>query len=179
MIRQKVKYFNLGLLKKTKVTASSGLILIMSFAKEIGLIDELEKRFSHLKKRKQDYSVSEKILSFIEMLIKGGRRLNDIDILSSDPGLLDILRMRKFPRANTIEALARGFSRRDIDNLANIVMKHSSNIIRQKGLREIVIDIDSSLIASEVEIAEKSYEGFRGFNPFGPVTIAVRMGEQS
>ena len=25
------------------------------------------------------------------MLIKGGRRLNDIDILSSDPGLLDIL----------------------------------------------------------------------------------------
>lgn len=105
--------------------------------------------------------------------------MNDIDILSSDPGLLDILRMRKFPRANTIEALARGFSRRDIDNLANIVMKHSSNIIRQKGLREIVIDIDSSLIASEVEIAEKSYEGFRGFNPFGPVTIAVRMGEQS
>jgi len=90
MIRQKIKNFNLGLLRKTKVTASSGLILIMSFAKEIGFIDELEKRFSHLKKRKQDYSVSEKILSFIEMLIKGGRRLNDIDILSSDPGLLDI-----------------------------------------------------------------------------------------
>ena len=164
-LRQKIKNFNLGLLRKTRVTASSGLILIMSFAREIGLIDELEKRFSHLKKRKRGYSVSEKILSFIEMLIKGGRRLNDIDILSSDPGLLDILRMDKFPRANPIGALARGFSRRDIHKLADIVMKLSSNIIRLKRLKEVVIDIDSSLIPSEVEIAEKTYEGFRGFNP--------------
>ncbi len=165
MIGQQVKNFKLGSLKKTKVTASSGLILIMSFAKEIGLAAALEKRLSHLKKRKRGYCVSEKILSFVEMLIKGGRRLNDIDILSSDPGLLDILGMDKFPRANTIGDLARKFTRRDINNLAEIVMKLSSNTIRQKGLKEIVIDIDSSLIPSEVEIAEKSYEGFRGFNP--------------
>ena len=55
----------------------------MSFAKEFGLIDELEKKLSHLKKRKRGYCVSEKILSFLQMLIKGGGRLNDIDILSS------------------------------------------------------------------------------------------------
>ena len=137
----------------------------MSFAKEIGLIDELEKRFSHLKKRKRGYSVSEKILSFIEMLIKGGRRLNDIDILSSDPGLLDILMVDRFTRANTIGDLTRRFFHRDIHKLADIIMKLSSNIIRLKGLRKVVIDIDSRLIASEVEIAGKTYEGFRGFNP--------------
>ena len=102
MLQQKVKNFNLGSLKKTKVTASSGLILIMSFAKEIGLAAALEKRLSHLKKRKRGYCVSEKVLSFVEMLIKGGRRLNDIDILSSDPGLLDILMMDNFPRANIL-----------------------------------------------------------------------------
>ena len=45
------------------------------------------------------------------------------------------------------------------------LFKLSSNTIGQKGLAEIVIDIDSSLIPSEVEIAEKTYEGFRGFNP--------------
>ena len=53
MIGQQVKNFKLGSLKKTKVTASSGLILIMSFAKEIGLAAELEKRLSHIKKRKK------------------------------------------------------------------------------------------------------------------------------
>jgi len=68
MVQQKVKNFNLWSLKKTKVTASSGLILIMSFAKEIGLAAALEKRLSHLKKRKRGYCVSEKILSFVEML---------------------------------------------------------------------------------------------------------------
>ena len=53
MIGQQVKNFKLGSLKKTKVTASSGLILIMSFAKEIGLAAELKKRLSHIKKRKK------------------------------------------------------------------------------------------------------------------------------
>ena len=165
MLQQRVKNFNLGLLNKTKVTASSGLILIMSFAKEIGLIDELEKKFSHLKKRKRGYCVSEKILSFLQMLIKGGVRLNDIDILSSDPGLLDILDIDRFPRANTIGDLAKRFTLRDINEMSGIIMKLSSNIIRQKELEEIVIDIDSTLIPSEVEIAEKTYKGFYGFNP--------------
>ncbi|MBN2246908.1 MAG: IS1380 family transposase [Candidatus Aminicenantes bacterium] len=165
MICQKVKNFNLGSLNKTKVTASSGLILIMAFAQEIGLAAELEKRFSHLKKRQRGYSVSEKILSFVEMLIKGGRRLSDIDILSSDPGLLDMLGMDRFPQANTLGDLARRFTRREINSLAEIVMKLSSKTIRKQGLKEIIVDIDSSLIDSEVGIAEKSYEGLRGFNP--------------
>jgi hypothetical protein len=165
MICQKVKNFNLGSLNKTKVTASSGLILIMSFAQEIGLAAELEQRFSHLKKRQRGYSVSEKILSFVEMLIKGGRRLSDIDILSSDPGLLDMLGRDRFPQANTLGDLARRFTRLEINSLAEIVMKLSSQTIRKQGLKEIIVDIDSSLIDSEVGIAEKSYEGSRGFNP--------------
>jgi len=63
MIGQNVKNFNLGKLKKTTVTASSGLLLLMTFAKDIGLIEELERLLSHLKKRRRGYSVSEKILS--------------------------------------------------------------------------------------------------------------------
>lgn len=175
MICQKVKNFNIGLLNKTKVTASSGLILIMSFAKEIGLAAELEKRLSHLKKRKRGYCVSEKILSLVEMLIKGGRRLNDIDILSSDPGLLAILGIDKFPKANTLGDLARRFTRRDINDLADVVMELSSNTILHKGLKEIVIDIDSTLIPSEVEIAKMSYEGFRGFNPLMGIIKGKRL----
>ena len=61
--------------------------------------------------------------------------------------------------------LVRRFTRKDIAKLADIVMKLSSNTIHQKGLKEIVIDVDSNFIPSDVDIAEKSYEGFRGFNP--------------
>lgn len=45
VITKKTKNFNIGYLKKTKITASSGLLLILKFAEEIGLLDELEKRF--------------------------------------------------------------------------------------------------------------------------------------
>jgi len=165
MINQKSKNFNLGTLKKTKVTASSGLLLILKFAEEMGLLDELERRFCHLKHRERGYSVSQVFLSMLGMFIKGGERLSDINILSSDPGMLNIFRMEKFPNANTLGGFARKFSRKEIFYLAELVMKLCSNIIKQRGLEEVVIDIDSTLIQSEVEIARKSYEGCRGFNP--------------
>jgi hypothetical protein len=165
MIHQKLKNFNLGSLKKTKVTSSSGLLLILKFAEEIGLYKEIEARFSHLKQRDSGYSVSQMILSLLGMFIKGGDRLSDINILSSDPGLLDICGMSKLPNANTLGCFARKFSQRDIFNLAELVMKLSSIIIKLKRLKEIIIDIDSSLIGSKVEIARKCYEGFLGFNP--------------
>jgi len=43
----------------------------MTFAKDIGLVNALEKALAHLKKCKRGYSVSEKILLFIQMLIIG------------------------------------------------------------------------------------------------------------
>jgi len=165
MISYKSKNFNLGVLKKTKVTASSGLLLILKFAEEIGLFKDVEKKFSHLKQRASGYSVSQMIMSMLAMFIKGGDRLNDINILSSEPGLLNILQMDKLPNANTLGGFARRFNQRDIFNLAELVMKLSSNIIKLRGLKEIIIDIDSSLIESKVAIARKCYEGFLAFNP--------------
>jgi len=37
--------------------------------------------------------------------------------------------------------------------------------LRAKRVRRFILDIDSTLIDSEVRIAERTYEGFRGFNP--------------
>jgi hypothetical protein len=80
MIRQNIQNFKLGSLQRTKVTASSGLALLMTFAKDIGLGKQLDLRFSHLKLRQRGYSVSAKILSFLQMIIKGGDRLSDTDL---------------------------------------------------------------------------------------------------
>ena len=165
IIKQNLKNFNIGMLKKTKVTASSGLLLILKFAEEIGLFKEIDKRFSHLKERDRGYSVSQMFLSILSTFIKGGNRLSDINVLSSDPGLLDILQMSKLPNENTLGGFARKFTQRDIFNLSELVMKLSSNIIKLKGLKEVIIDIDSSIVESKINIARKCYEGSIGFNP--------------
>ena len=59
----------------------------MTFAKDIGLGKQLDRSFSHLKLRRRLYSVSAKVMSFLQMVIKGGDRLLDIDVLRADPGL--------------------------------------------------------------------------------------------
>jgi hypothetical protein len=104
-------------------------------------------------------------MSFMQMLIKGGDRLSDIDILRADPGLLTLLRMDSVPRPNTLSELARHFRRRDIRRLAEYGMRLVMRALRAKRVRLFILDIDSTLVESGVRIAERTYEGFRGFNP--------------
>jgi len=165
MIRQNIQNFKLGRLHRTKVTASCGLALLMTFAKDIGLGKQLDLRFSHLKRRQRGYAVSAKVLSFLQMIIKGGDRLSDIDLLRADPGLLALLRLDGVPRPNTLADLARRFRRRDIHRLAECGMQLAVRALRAKKVRRVVLDIDSTLVESGVRIAEWTYEGFRGFNP--------------
>jgi hypothetical protein len=165
MIRQNIENFKLGTLRRTKVTASSGLALLMTFAKDIGLAKQLDCCFSHLKRRRRGYSVSAKILSFLQMIIKGGDRLSDIDLLRADPGLLALLRMEEIPRPNTLAELSRRFSRRDIHRLAECGMRLVVRALQLRKVGRVVLDIDSTLVESGVQIAERTYEGFRGFNP--------------
>ena len=165
MIRQNIQNFKLGSLHRTKATASSGLALLLTFAKDIGLGKHLDLRFSHLKLRQRGYSVSAKVLSFLQMIIKGGDRLSDIDLLRADPGLLSLLRMEGVPRPNTLADLARRFRRRDVQRLAECGMRLAVRALRVKKVRRVILDIDSTLVESGVRIAERTYEGFRGFNP--------------
>lgn len=61
------------------------------FAKDIGWGKQLDPCFSHLKRRQCGYSVSAQVLSFLQMIIKGGDRLSDIDLLQADQVLLSLL----------------------------------------------------------------------------------------
>jgi len=63
------------------------------------------------------------MLSFIEMIIKGGDHLSEIDVLRADPGLLDISGMKSFPCPNTLGDLARRFSRRVVHRLGEVVIR--------------------------------------------------------
>jgi len=137
----------------------------MTFAKDIGLAKQLDLCFSHLKRRRRGYSLSAKVMSFLQMIIKGGDRLSDIDLLRADPGLLALLRMEGAPRSNTLADLAPRFRRRDVHRLAECTMRLAVRAFRARQVRRLIVDIDSTLVESGVRIAERTYEGFRGFNP--------------
>jgi hypothetical protein len=165
MIRQNLQNFKLGTLRRTKVIGSSGLALLMTFAKDIGLDKRLDFLFSHFKERRRGYSISAKLLAFLQMIIKGGDRLNDVDTLRADPGLLSLLRMGSVPRPNTLSDLAYKFQQRDIHRLAEVGMRLGVQALARRKPRRVILDIDSTLIRSDMEMASRTYEGFRGFNP--------------
>jgi hypothetical protein len=165
MIQQNVRNFKLGTLHKTKVIGSSGLALLMTFAQDIGLGKQIDQIFCHLKQRRRGYSVSAKVLAFLQMIIKGGDRLSDIDILRADPGLLSLLRMERVPRPNTLAELARKFRGKDVHRLAEVGMQMGLRGLVQRQPKRLILDIDSTLVGSDMRIARKTYEGFRGFNP--------------
>jgi len=165
MIHQNIQNFKLGSLHRTKATASSGLALLLTFAKDIGLAKQLDRSFSHLKLRERGYSLSAKVMSFLQMVIKGGDRLSDIDLLRAAPSLLTLLRMDSVPRPNTLSELARRFRSKDIHRLAECGKRLVVRLFRANRVGRVILDIDSTLIDSEVRIAERTYEGFRGFNP--------------
>lgn len=130
----------------------------MTFAKDIGLDKKLDRMFGHLKERRRGYSISAKILVFLQMILKGGDRLNDVDLLRADPGLLALMRMDRVPRPNTLADLAHKFQRRDIHRLAEIGMRLGVRGLAQKKPKQLILDIDSTLIASDMKIAFKTYE---------------------
>ncbi len=87
------------------------------------------------------------------MIIKGGDRLSDIDLLRADPGLLSLLRMEGVPRPNTLADLARRFKRRDVHRMAECAMRLAVRALRARKVRRVILDIDSTLVESGVRIA--------------------------
>jgi hypothetical protein len=165
MIAQQLRNFKLGTLHRTQATGSAGIALLMTFAQNIGLGKELDRLFSHLKQRRRGYTVSALLLSFIRMIIQGGDRLNDLDQLEADPGLLTLTRMSDIPRPNTLAELAKKFRRKDVHRLAEVAMSLGVRALGARKLKRVILDIDSTLMKSDKRMATMTYEGFRGFNP--------------
>jgi len=64
-----------------------------------------------------------------------------------------------YARPNTIGDLAREFGCKDIQRLAEVVMGLALGVIQGKGVKAGVLDMDSTLVVREVEIAEETSEG--------------------
>ncbi len=170
MIKDNLRKFKVEKSKKLRVTSKAGLAVIGSFAREIGLFEELEGRLKGLRERERGYKIYEKIFYIMGLVISGGSRLRHIGVLNSDEGLLELFGRDRIPRDNTLGYFLKKFKRRDIWVLSEINTDLVRKGIKALGLRHITIDQDSSLVESEKEEAKKTYKGFYGYNPiFGMI----------
>jgi hypothetical protein len=150
---------------KSLITPRAGIPLISAIAHSIGVPRLLEDKLSSLKKRHRGYSITQHILSLALLLISGGEVLDDIRALQGDNALKSLLNCKGIPASNTTGELLRKFTRRELSQFSGIHRKMTGKIIRKAGLKEITVDIDSTLVKSEKEGAVKTYQGFKGYSP--------------
>jgi hypothetical protein len=153
------------------VTSYAGLPLLLGMAKSLGLEEKLNRL--PVKERARGYRPAETIFSLMGVLHSGGVALDDIDLLSGDEGLRELL--GKFPAANTVGEFLRRFGNSAIHRLGQIQLETAVKVIRSARLKSVVLDVDAFFLESQKSEAVMNYEGEWGYNPVAVTCTELKM----
>lgn len=145
------------------LTSFAGLPLLATLAHSLGVMAGL-RRWLPRGKRAAGYGAEEKVLSLALLQAAGGTALDDIDRLRADAGLGRLLGGRP-PSAETLGRFLRGAGGSVVRGLSHVNHALVRTALRHRPLRSLTIDPDATLIESYKREAEKTYEGFRGYDP--------------
>jgi len=148
-----------------KLTANAGLALFGEFLQAVGfshmLAQEMPKPGSG-----RGYPATAYVVPLVLMLTGGGRSLEDLRILKSDQGLLELLKQQTLPSTDAVGDWLRRIG--DGEGLAALsrVNQHIVALrLRQIGITEHTLDADASQIIAEKAKARTTYKGERGYMP--------------
>jgi hypothetical protein len=113
---------------RTRGIAHGGLGAIHALARDLGLIDSIDRQL-HLLKIHLPYHESDHVLNLAYNALCEGTCLQDIELRRNDVNFLDALGARRIPDPTTAGDFCRRFSAADIDTLQDIF-----NQVRQPSL---------------------------------------------
>lgn len=143
------------------LTSYAGLPLLSELAHQSGLIESLDS-IPGLWEREGRLKTSDYVLGLALTLIAGGEGLDDTRMLRADPGLRQLV-FPGLPAANSLGRFLRRFDHRSLYRLAEAVAAVALKNL--KGHKTLTLDIDSTLMESEKQEAQRTYKGFDGYNP--------------
>lgn len=146
-----------------RITTFAGLPLLTELAHRSKLIKDLD-ALPGLWERHGRYATSDYVMSLALTLIAGGEGLEDTRLLREDAGLQGWL-WEGLPAPNSLGDFLRRFGHMTISRLGRVNARQVRRLLAQRGPGHLTLDVDSSLIESDKKEAEKTYEGFDGYNP--------------
>ena len=147
------------------VTAFGGLPLIAHLAESLGVIAAIDRQLGGLKRRRRGYAVWQPLLSLVLLLVAGGNRLDDIELLRSDRNLRRLLGQARLPAATTLGGFLRRFNRRSLAALSQVSASLVTRVLLKRHITAVTLDFDATLIESHKQDARMTYKGFRGYDP--------------
>jgi len=147
-----------------KLTPRAGTILLGEYLKGIGLDSLCD---THLPKSQSNraYDSSSYITSLILMLHSGGRVLDDIRTIQYDKAIRTILKLKDMPKADTIGKWLKRNGLLGVYGIEKINKLLLKSHLKHCDKKELVLDIDATVIEAEKSTARSTYKGPPGYTP--------------
>lgn len=162
-----VKY---ELAQKTRGIAYGGVGLMLTVARQVGLIDEINQHL-HLLKVHSPYHESDHVLNLAMNALCDGTCLQDIELRRNDEVFLDAVGVRAIPGATTAGDFCRRFeSEEQIRQLEAAIHATRLKVWRRQPAEffdEAVIDMDSTIVSTTGQCKQGmdiSYKGVWGYH---------------
>ena len=166
----------LELADKTRGIGVGGIGVVHRLAREIGLIEAIDRRL-HLLKIHRPYHESDHVLNLAYNALCDGTRLEDVELRRNDEAFLDALGTERIPDPTTAGDFCRRFDEGDIRSLMRAADDARLNVWAKqpkKFFDRATIDLDGTLVVTTGECKvgmDISYKGTWGYHPL-LVTLA-------
>ncbi|MGH9817735.1 MAG: IS1380 family transposase [Candidatus Acidiferrales bacterium] len=145
---------------ETKLTSYAGLELLDRYLRRIRFNELVRTAFDkvHLG---GDFGVLAMVRVLIGLLVLGGRRLEHLKYLASDPLLQRFARVRVWPTARTASRWLKRFTMQSVEHLAALNAAVIAQILPRLELRSLTIDVDGTVVSTGLQVERAE----RGYNP--------------
>ena len=148
-----------------KITPNAGLVLVQRIAEALGVIDRLESRLGHLKRRRRGYRVSEKVMDMVRAFTAGAEALSDLGQIRDDEAIKGALGRDKLMAPSTAAEFLDQFSFADIKQLSTVMGHVATDTVWRSDNRIATIDVDATFIEAHKQKAKFSFHKEPGYYP--------------
>ena len=130
-----------------KLTSYAGLELFDRYLRQMGFSKLVCAAFSDARLG-GDFGVIAMVRVLIGLLVVGGRRLDHLRYLATDPLLRRFARVRVWPTARTVSRWLKRFTMKSVEHLAALNAAVIAQIIPRLQLRTLTFDVDWVVVST-------------------------------
>jgi hypothetical protein len=146
-----------------KLTSYAGLEVVARFLRRIEFARRIRAAFKGCPQG-GDYGTKRLVMLVIGLLLVGGRRLEHLQYVASDPLFARFCELARIPSARSVVNWLKSFTRRSVSALARLNFGLVLDQIAALGLRRATIDLDGTVLRTGLQVAWAR----RGYNPHHP-----------
>ena len=145
---------------EAKLTSYAGLELFDRYLRRMGFSGLIRTAFAEARIG-GDFGVIAMMRVLIGLLVVGGRRLEHLKYLATDPLLRRFARVRQWPTARTVSRWLKRFTMKSVEHLVALNAAVVAQMLPRLGLRTLTVDVDGVVVSTGLQVERAR----RGYNP--------------